>query len=77
MGVQIDQGSATNVLEVGYFNFIPFPGQMYMPLGTPTLGASCPVAGEFQMDKTYMWLCSPLSGHAFGAGTWGQIAITP
>jgi hypothetical protein len=26
--------TSTNVLEVGYFNFVPFPGQMYMPLGT-------------------------------------------
>jgi hypothetical protein len=77
MGVQIDSGSTTNVLEVGYFNFVPFPGQAYMPLGTPTLGAACPVAGEFQMDTGYMWLCRPASGHAFGAGTWGQVAITP
>ena len=75
--VQYDNGSASNTLEVGYFNIVPFPGQMYMPLGTPTLGAFCPVTGEFQMDTSFMWLCRPASGHTFGNGTWGQVAITP
>jgi hypothetical protein len=71
----IDAGT-TNVIETGYFNFVPFASQLYIPLGTPTLNASCPVAGEIKLDTTYMWMCMPLSGHAFGAGTWGQILAT-
>lgn len=76
MEVQFDSASATNVLEIGYFNFVPFASQLYMPLGTPTEGAACPVAGEFKLDAVYEWLCHPTSGAAFGAGIWGRIPIT-
>lgn len=68
--IQLDTGSAVNVLEVGYFNFVPFASQLYMPLATHTVGQACPVSGEFSVDKTNFWICQPTSGVAFGAGTW-------
>jgi hypothetical protein len=71
-----DTGSATNTLEMGYVNIVPFPGEMYIPLGTPTLHAACPVAGAFQVDTGFMWICAPTSGHAFGTGTWKQAPLT-
>jgi hypothetical protein len=76
IAIVFDSGTTNNTLELGYANFVPFPGQMYMPLGTPTEGGSCPVAGEFKLDVNYFWVCKPVSGHAFGAGTWARAAVT-
>lgn len=67
---QFDSSTTTDTLEVGYFNLIPATQQFYLPLGTPTVGAACPVAGEVQVDITHLWVCRPTSGHAFGTGTW-------
>jgi hypothetical protein len=72
LGVQFDHGSASNTLEIGYFNFVPFTGQLYIPLGTHTVGAPCPVAGEISLDSAHLWTCSPASGTTFGPGTWQQ-----
>lgn len=72
LGVQFYNANSTNVLQVGYFNFVPFPGQLYIPLGTHTVGGSCPVAGEISLDSAHLWTCSPTSGVQFGAGTWQQ-----
>jgi hypothetical protein len=63
-------------LEVGYFNFIPMTNNWFVPLGTPSEGAPCPVAGQFQVDANYMYICAPTSGHAFGSGTWKRSPIT-
>jgi hypothetical protein len=70
IGIQFDSPTANATLDIGYFNFVPAISQLYMPLGTPTLGATCPVAGEFKVDSTYLWICKPSSGYAFGPGTW-------
>lgn len=72
LGVQIDQGSATNTLQVGYFNLVPFTSQLYIPLGTHNVGDACPVAGEISVDSTHLWTCQPSSGVTFGPGTWQE-----
>lgn len=72
MRVQYLGDVGTNTLETGYLNFVPFPGEMYAPLGTPTSHAACPVAGQFQIDTNGIWICAPTTGAAFGTGTWKQ-----
>ena len=72
LGVQFDNGTAANTLEIGYFNFVPFTGQLYIPLATHTVGAPCPVAGEISLDSAHLWTCSPTSGTTFGPGTWQE-----
>lgn len=42
LGVQFEFGSATNVLEIGYFNFLPAPTSIPGPISAPTEGAACP-----------------------------------
>jgi len=76
LGLQADNGSASNILEIGYTAIVPFPGQMFGPLKTPTSGATCQQAGEFAFDTTHMWVCAPLTGAAFGTGTWKSTPIT-
>jgi hypothetical protein len=76
LGLQEDSGSSTNVLEIGAFAVVPFPGQMYGPLSTPTSGAACPVAGEFSFDTTHLWVCAPSSGATFGTGHWKSSPLT-
>jgi hypothetical protein len=73
LGLQEDSGSATNVLEIGAVNIVPYPGTMYIPMGSPTSGAACPVVGNIKFDATHIWICA---GGTFGAGTWKSSPIS-
>jgi hypothetical protein len=73
LGLQEDTGSATNVLEIGAVNIVPYPGTMYIPMGSPTSGTACPVVGNIKFDATHIWICA---GGTFGAGTWKSSPLT-
>jgi hypothetical protein len=39
--IQFYNATTTDQLRVGYFNFVPVPGQVLLPTASPTIGASC------------------------------------
>lgn len=59
--VQYIDATSANVLETGFFNFVPTPDHILLPTATPTPGTSCTGVNEIiGSDATHIYAC--LSG---------------
>lgn len=73
LSIQFSTPSTSDTMWVGYFDFIPVPGEVNSPVATYTEGATCPQAGVILgVDTANQWVCS---GNPSSAGVVKRIPL--